>query len=118
MVTDRPQHRPGGLMGAEENKELVRTMGQARGLDAMLALMADDIRWTIIGTTRYSGTFEGKHELVEKLFGPLTAELASFGSTTVDNVIADDNCVAVQSRASGRMTKTGNPYNNTYCIVY
>ena len=105
-------------MGAAENKELVEKMGQARSLEDMLAVMADDVSWTIIGTTKYSGKFSGKQELVGKLFGPLTAALASFGKTSIDNVIADDNCVAVQSHATDRMTKTGHPYNNTYCIVY
>ena len=38
-------------MGAAENKEVVRQMGEAKSLDAMLATMADDIRWTIIEFT-------------------------------------------------------------------
>jgi ketosteroid isomerase-like protein len=104
--------------GAAENKALIEKMGAARSLDDLLATMADDVTWTIIGTTKYSGTFNGKQEVVEKLFGPLTAALASFGKTSVNNVIADENYVAVQSTASDRMTKTGKPYNNTYCIVY
>ena len=105
-------------MGAAENKEIVRTMREAKGLDAMLATMSDDVRWTIIGTTKYSGTMNGKQQIIDKLLKPIFAELESMGSNTVDNVIAEGDYVVIQQHASGRKTKTGNPYNNTYCLVY
>jgi uncharacterized protein len=105
-------------MSAAENKEIVRKMGEAKGLDAMLATMSDDVRWTIIGTTKYSGTMKGKQEIVDKLLHPIFAELESMGTSTTDNVIAEGDYVVVQSHAAGRKTKTGNSYNNTYCIVF
>jgi ketosteroid isomerase-like protein len=105
-------------MGAAENKQAVRKMREAKGLDALLATMSDDVRWTIIGTTKYSGTMNGKQEIVDKLLRPIFAELESMGSNTVDNVIAEDDYVVVQTHAAGRKTKTGNAYNNTYCLVY
>jgi ketosteroid isomerase-like protein len=105
-------------MGAAENKELVRKMGEAKGLDAMLTTMSDDVRWTIIGTTKYSGTLKGKQEILDKLLRPIFAELESLGSSTTDNVIAEGDYVVVQTHATGRKTKTGNPYNNTYCLVF
>jgi ketosteroid isomerase-like protein len=105
-------------MGAAENKELIRKMGEAKGLDAMLGMMADDIRWTLIGNTRFSGTFNGKKELLDKLIYPLVGQMESMGTGTTDNVIAEGDYVVVQTRGQGRKTKTGNSYNNTYCIVY
>ena len=105
-------------MGAAENKELIRKMGEAKGLDAMLGMMADDIRWTLIGNTKFSGTFNGKKELVDKLIYPLVGQMESMGTGTTDNVIAEGDYVVVQTRGQGRKTKTGNSYNNTYCIVY
>jgi ketosteroid isomerase-like protein len=105
-------------MGAAENKELIRKMGEAKGLDAMLAMMADDIRWTLIGNTKFSGTFSGKKELLDKLIYPLVGQMESMGTGTTDNVIAEGDYVVVQTRGQGRKTKTGNSYNNTYCIVY
>jgi len=105
-------------MGAAENKEVVRRLLEAKGLDAMLATMADDVRWTIMGTSKYSLVMNGKQEIVDKLFKPLTAELESMGSTIVDNIIAEGDYVVVQEHATGRGTKTGKPYNNQYCIVY
>ena len=105
-------------MGAAENKEVVRRLREAKGLDAMLATMADDVRWTIMGTTKYSHVMNGKQEIIDKLLKPITAELEGMGSTIVDNIIADNDFVVVQQHATGRRTKTGKPYNNQYCLVY
>ena len=105
-------------MSAAENKETVRQMREAKGIDAMLATMADDVRWTIIGTTKFSRTMNGKEEILDKLMRPIMAQMESMGTNHLDNVIAEGDYVVVQQHASGRKTKTGNPYNNTYCLVY
>jgi uncharacterized protein len=105
-------------MGTAENKEAVRQMREAKGLDEMLAAMSDDVRWTIMGSTKYSHTMNGKKEIVDKLLHPIFAEMESMGSNHVDNVIAEGDYVVVQQHATGRKTKTGNPYNNSYCLVY
>jgi uncharacterized protein len=105
-------------MGTAENKEVVRQMGEAKGLDQMLATMSDDVRWTIMGSTKYSLTMNGKKEITEKLLHPIFAELESMGANHVDNIIAEGDYVVVQQHASGRKTKTGNPYNNSYCLVF
>jgi ketosteroid isomerase-like protein len=105
-------------MGTAENKEAVRQMREAKGLDEMLAAMSDDVRWTIMGSTKYSHTMNGKKEIVDKLLHPIFAEMESMGSNHVDNVIAEGDYVVVQQHATGRKTKTGNPYNNSYCLIY
>jgi ketosteroid isomerase-like protein len=105
-------------MGAAENKEVVRQMREAKGIDAMLATMSDDIRWTLIGTTKFSGALNGKQEIVEKLFKPLFAQLETPGSNVIDNIIAEGEYVVVQQHGTGRRTKAGKDYNNTYCMVY
>jgi ketosteroid isomerase-like protein len=105
-------------MGAAENKEVVRQMREAKGVDAILATMSDDVRWTLIGTTKFSGTMKGKQEIVEKLFKPIFAQLEIPGSNVIDNIIAEGDYVVVQQHGTGRRTKSGKDYNNTYCIVY
>jgi uncharacterized protein len=105
-------------MGAAENKAVIKQMGEAKGLDGILATMADDVRWTIMGNTKYSGTMNGKQEIVEKLFKPLFAQLETPGSNVVDNIIADGDFVVVQQHGTGRRAKSGKDYNNSYCIVY
>jgi uncharacterized protein len=104
-------------MSASENKELIRNMfvelskGNA---EAFLGSLADNVRFTVIGTTKYSGTFNGKQEFISKALEPLSAQLDGGISLTVDNFIADGNYVAMQARGKSN-TKGGGTYNNTYC---
>jgi ketosteroid isomerase-like protein len=107
-------------MSASENKELVRKMFTELGkgnAQAFMEAMADDIRFTIIGTTRFSGTFRGKQELAEKLLGPLGAALEGGLVITPENLIADGDFVAMQSRGKS-LAKNGKRYDNTYCQVF
>jgi ketosteroid isomerase-like protein len=64
-----------------------------------------------------SGTFRGKQEVIDKLLKPLRARLAAGPVVfTIDRLIAEGDYVAMQAR--GRATsRSGRPYNNTYCIV-
>lgn len=107
-------------MGAAENKQLIQNMfaelskGNA---EAFLGNMADDVKFTIIGTTKYSGTCNGKQELIQKVLAPLTAQLEGGISLTPENFIADGEYVAMQARGKAT-TKSGKPYNNTYCQVF
>lgn len=105
-------------MGASENKELVRTIFASSNPSAFLDAMADDVKFTLIGTTKYSGSFNSKQELVAKLFEPLFAALDENGiRLTPDNLIADGEFVVMQSQ--GKATgKNRLPYNNTYCHVF
>jgi uncharacterized protein len=107
-------------MAAAENKQFIRNMfielskGNA---EAFLGSIADDVRYTIIGTTKYSGTFNGKQELINKLLGPLTAQLEGGIAVTPDNLIADGDYVAMQAHGKAR-SKNGRSYDNTYCHVF
>ena len=107
-------------MGAAENKQLIRDMfaelskGNAQ---AFLGNMADNVRFTIIGTTKFSGTFNGKQEIVNKVLTPLTSQLEGGLTITVDNLIAEGDNVVMQGRGKST-TKAGKSYNNTYCQVF
>ena len=105
-------------MSAAENRELIRKLNEARSMDEMLGMIADDVRWTLTGTTRFSGTYNGKQELLDKLIYPLFGLMESRGTSTIDNVVAEGDYVIVQSHSNGRRTKSGNDYNNSYCMVY
>jgi uncharacterized protein len=107
-------------MGAPENKELIRKMflelskGNA---EAFLGNLADNVRYTVIGTTKYSGSFNGKQEFIKKALAPLSAQLDGGIGVTVDNFIADGDYVAMQARGKSN-TKGGSTYNNTYCYIF
>ena len=107
-------------MDTAANKQLLQDIYAeiSRGNPQLLLdSMADDIQWTIIGSTALSGTSHGKQEVIDKLLKPLRARLAD-GPIVFqpDRFIAEGEYVVMQAR--GRATaRSGKPYNNTYCIV-
>jgi len=107
-------------MTAADNKALLERVYAeiSKGnIQPLLDSLADDVRWTIIGSTVLSGTRHGKQEVVDKLLKPLRARLAD-GPVVFhpDRFIAEGDYVVMQ--AKGRATaRSGKPYNNTYCIV-
>jgi hypothetical protein len=107
-------------MGAAENKQLVQNMfaelskGNA---NAFLDNMADNVRFTIIGTTKFSGTCNSKKEFIEKILTPLGAQLEGGLTITPENLIAEGDYVVMQARGKAT-TKAGKPYNNTYAQVF
>ncbi len=107
-------------MGLAENKQLVRGFFEAsnRGdLGSSLEVLADGVTWTNIGATRYSGTYTGKKEVVEKLVGPLFGQLQAGIITTIHHMVAEGDFVVVE--ASGKATtRDGRLYNNSYCHVF
>lgn len=106
-------------MGIAENKQVVRDFYEAgaRGdMDACFALLADDITWTNIGSTKFSGTYAGKQALGEKLLGPLFGQLKAGISSRIEQLTAEGDVVVAQTAGTAE-TVDGVPYNNTYCQV-
>jgi ketosteroid isomerase-like protein len=106
-------------MSAAENKQLMQAifaeLAKGNGKPFVDA-MAEDFCWIMIGTTKWSGTYRGKHAVRERLLKPLFAKFADPYTNTAQRFIAEDDYVVVECR--GRvMTKSGMPYNNTYCYV-
>ena len=106
-------------MGIAENKQVVVEFYEAgaRGdMDACFALLADDITWTYIGSTKFSGTYEGKQALAEDLLGPLFGQLKAGISSHIEHLTAEGDTVVAQTSGTAE-TVDGVPYNNTYCQV-
>ncbi|NIU11171.1 MAG: nuclear transport factor 2 family protein [Phycisphaerae bacterium] len=106
-------------MGIAENKQIVLDFYEAgaRGdMDGCFALLADDIAWTNIGTTKFSGTYVGKQALAENLLGPLFGQLKAGISSQIERLTAEGDVVVAQTSGTAETTD-GVPYNNTYCQV-
>jgi ketosteroid isomerase-like protein len=106
-------------MSAAENKQLMQNifseLSKGNGKPFVESL-ADDICWTIIGSTKWSRTYRGKEAVLAELLRPLFAQFADQYTNTAHRFIAEDDYVVVECR--GRVTtKSGTPYNNTYCWV-
>jgi ketosteroid isomerase-like protein len=107
-------------MSAAENKQVITNMFTelAKGNGAaFLDTMADDIKYTLQGKTKFSGTMNGKQEVMTKLLGPLGAALEGGIALTPYNFIAEGDFVVMLANGKAK-TKNGKPYNNSYCHVF
>jgi len=107
-------------MGAPENKQLMQDVfaelsnGNSK---PFLESLADDVQWTIVGTTSWSRTFQGKERVLAELLTPLRTRLVDRVRVTAHRFIAEGDHVVVEARGQST-TKAGRPYNNTYCWIY
>ncbi len=107
-------------MGASENKQLLQDIFAelARGnSEPLVTSMADDFRWTVAGTTNWSRTYEGKQAVLTELFAALRERIAGRLKTIAHRFIAEGDFVVVEARGNNT-TRSGAPYNNTYCFVF
>src|SRR5215472_5898427 len=66
-------------MSAPENKQLLQHIFSelsAGNSKPFVDSLADDVRWTIAGTTKWSKTFQGKQAVMMDLIAPLFAQFA------------------------------------------
>ena len=107
-------------MGVAENKQLMQQIFEelSKGnSEPFVASMADDFRWPVTGTTKWSRTYEGKRSVLVELFGPLRARITDRIRTTAHRLIAEGDYVVVEALGNN-VTKSGVPYNNNYCFVF
>ena len=106
-------------MSAAENKKLIQDVFTAwAGGDGMAFFntLAEDVQWTVIGTSPISRTYTSRQAFVDGAAKPLTAKLAGPIQPTVVNIIAEGDNVVLQWEGKAT-TKAGRPYNNSYCWV-
>jgi len=107
-------------MTAAENKQLVQhiyaelSKGNSK---PFVEALADDVRWIMMGTTKWSRTYEGKQAVLAELLAPLRAQFAGQYTASAARLIAEGDLVVAEVR--GRVTtKAGKPYNNAYCFIF
>ena len=107
-------------MSITENKELVlgffNDLGKGRIQEA-LDRMAEDLRFTLIGTTGFSGVCKSRKEFVDRILAPLGARLEGPLTITTENLITEGDFVVAQSHGRST-TRKGGAYDNTYCHVF
>ena len=106
-------------MSSGENKRIIQdaftAWASGDGM-AFFNLLADTATWTVMGSCPISGTYVGRQRLVEDALTPQREKLAGPPIPTVLNLIAEGDTVVIQWVGKGT-TKTGRPYNNSYCYV-
>jgi uncharacterized protein len=106
-------------VGAAENKQLMESVfGQLATGDGQpfMDMLADDASWTVIGSSDWSGTYTGKRAIVDQLMRPLFAQFADQYLARAIRIVADEDVVVVEARGQVN-TKSGKPYNQSYCYV-
>jgi ketosteroid isomerase-like protein len=77
-------------------------------------LLADDLRWTIVGRSRASKTYESKEAFVGEVLEPFGARFSErFRPMAVHGVYADGDTVVVLWDGEGTRLD-GKPYENAY----
>lgn len=106
-------------MTAAENKATLKAafdeLSKGNGAP-FAALWAPDFTWTIIGNTSWSRTYRGRESVGKDLMRPLFTRFATRYTNTATRFIAEEDYVVVECRGNV-ITKSGQPYNNSYCYV-
>lgn len=103
----------------ETNKHLVREAFRPweRGDSGpFFDLIADDVKWTVIGSTPVSGVYHSKQDLIDQAFGPLLEKLDGRMTTRFVDITGEGEKIFLQFTSSG-VTKSGLKYNQTYCFA-
>ena len=82
-----------------------------------LDALADDLTWTVTGTSPVSGTYRGKDEYVAKVFRPLDERLETWPRPVVERIIADGDWATVLFDSQGGRGKNGTDYSMLYCWI-
>ncbi len=104
---------------ADRNKALLQDIfaelssGSSRPL---LEALADDVTWTVKGTTPWSRTYSGKAAVLA-LLRELGSRLATRYRAEATLVLADGEHVVVAANGSAT-TIDGRRYDNQYCFLY
>ncbi len=107
-------------MSEAKNKSVIESFYAASNvgdLDTVIGLLDENISWTNIGTTAFSGTFTGRDKLMSELMGPVFSRLKAGIHATVHKMVADGDMVVVQVSGTAE-TVEGQAYNNSYCHVF
>ena len=107
-------------MSAEANKKLVQQVfadSADRSGTTFADHLADDASWIVTGQYSWSHEFKGREAIQNGLMGHFRSFFAVRPRTVAFNFIADGDYVVVEARGDN-VTKTGERYDNQYCMVY
>jgi uncharacterized protein len=103
----------------DDNKQLVREAfrpWEEGDSGPFFDLIADDVAWTVIGSTLVSGAFRSKQEVMDQAFGPLLERLEGPLKTRFIDIAAEGEKVFLRFHSSG-IAKTGLRYEQAYCFA-
>jgi ketosteroid isomerase-like protein len=108
------------MTAADNNQQLLQHVfaETAKGNGRpFVAALADDVVWTIAGSTAWSRSYRGKKAVLAELLAPLSAQLDGPNRITAHRFIAQDDQVVVEARGDST-TRAGKAYRNAYCWIF
>jgi uncharacterized protein len=108
------------IMTTAANKQLVQQVfadSANRSGTTFVDSLADDAIWTVTGQYSWSHQFRGREAILNGLMGHFRSFFAERPRTLAFNFIADGDFVVVEARGDN-VTRTGQRYDNQYCMVY
>lgn len=80
-------------------------------------VLAEDVVWTIKGSSPAAGTYKGRAVFIEQAVAPFAARLSSFVKPRVNDIWADGTDVVVYWDGAA-VAKDGKPYNNSFVWIF
>ncbi|WP_407353520.1 nuclear transport factor 2 family protein [Luteimonas sp. R10] len=111
-----PAHAGGAATSSgHDNAALVRAAFDdwRAGTGSVFDLLAEDVEWTVAGSSPVSGTYRSKQDFMERAVQPITARLATPIVPEVEHVIAQGSAVVAIWRGTAR-ARDGSSYANHY----
>jgi ketosteroid isomerase-like protein len=106
-------------MTAESNRKIVEdavALWKAGDGAAIFRILADNVKWTVIGTTEISGLYNGRQDFIDRALKPLGARIDGLITPEIVDIIAEGDRVVLQWNGTGRMVD-GSAYHNQYSWV-
>ena len=99
----------------EKNRRTVQTAfdNWRRGAGSVFDLLASDAKWTIVGRSVASGTYQNRRDFMDQVIVPFNARLSTPLVPIVRALYADGDTVIVLWDGAA-MARDGRSYENTY----
>jgi uncharacterized protein len=106
-------------VSTSENRKIVQHIFDEMAnsnLAPLLESLAEDFRFVVTGSSKWSRSYDGKAAVLAELFAPLRAKIEGRITTIPVRIIAEGDHVVVEARGRNT-TRQGKAYNNIYCNV-
>lgn len=99
----------------ETNKQIVADafLRWAQGTGSVFDLLADDVTWTVTGSSAAAGTYTSRMDFLRDAVRPISIRLSTPIVPTVRSIVADDDWVVVLWQGDA-LANDGVDYRNVY----
>ena len=101
-------------MNAEENRKILEeAIAKWKAGDGMAIfnLLADDVVWTVIGSTAVSGTYRSRQAFIDGAVTAIGSRIDGMVAPEIIDILAVDDTIVLRWDGKGRM-RDGAPYEN------